>query len=70
MDEKSQMFRNNAVRHLWSEYMMLMRSEKQDEDEDKSSCGEELESTILCIARLDEWIMTVLEVLGVKENRG
>lgn len=59
-DEKYGMFKSNAARHVWSEYMRLMTSEKRDEYKENSDGGEEIKSTVLCISRIDVWIRTVL----------
>lgn len=64
------MGRNNARRHVWSAYMGLMTGERRDEGDENCSGGEEIESTILCVERLDEWIMTVLDCSGSGEIRG
>lgn len=63
-DEKNGMLRNNVARHMWSVCMRLMTEKKRDENEETISGGEELKTTILCLATIYAWFMTAMECLG------
>lgn len=64
------MFRNKAARHVWSEYMSLMKGEKREEKDNGYNIKYKGETTILSLAKIYSCIMTVLHCLGSEENRG
>lgn len=45
-DEKYSVFRKYVARHVWSKYMRLMIGKKLDEEDENSSSGEYLETTL------------------------
>ena len=47
-----------------------MYGEKENAGREETGGGEELETSMLSLARLDAWIMTVLKCLGSEEDRG
>lgn len=70
-DEKYGLFRNETAKKVWAQYTSVKSGKGlsrgvEDDDGEK----EIPESTILQLARLDAWIMTVLKCMVVTEIRG
>lgn len=53
-----------------SEYRRIMTGEKHDMDGDNYNTKKEHEKTILFVARIYDWVMTVLECIGTHEKHG
>lgn len=59
--------RNDAAKYVWNEFVASLSTAKKD-DEGKDQ--DPVEFSILQLARLDAWIMTVINCPGLEELRG
>ena len=70
-EETYGLFRNEAAKNVWEQFMAMSEPRTSTEDEEGGGGEEEVpESSILQLARMDAWIMTVLECLEANEKRG
>lgn len=66
-EETYGLFRNDAARQVWRTVRSVMsgdRKKQEGEDEDM------MDSTIVLLARVDAWIMTVVSCTADEQNRG
>lgn len=65
--KKYGLFRNASAKFMSAEYCAALKGENGEDDDIKEDV---LDSTVLYIATLDQWIMTVLKCLGCADARG
>ena len=66
-EENFSLFRNEAAREVWQSVRAVMFGKKCEDDGDEKK-EDETESTILLLARVDAWIMTVLDCLAAEDD--
>ena len=71
-EEMYGLFRNDAAKTVWAQFVShkVWKTSKEEEEEDGDDQKEVPESSILQLARMDAWIMTVLDCLLADEKRG